>query len=393
MALVRRFTDWLRGHPLVADAVLTAIVVSMAVGLAAFAEVEPGEREIRGLGWSLVVAMNLPIALRRRRPVWALWAAVALTIPFWVLDYPDAPGANLLIVLYSLGAHVDRPRTVRHFWAVSTVLTSVLLAGVISDNENLPWLSVPANILIMATVWILGDNLRTRRAYLVELEEKAALTETQRLAEARRAVTEERTRIARELHDVVAHSMSVMVVQAGAPRRVIDQDPAQAAVALAAIEETGRESLMEMRRVLGVLRGDDDQADLAPAPGLDDFDRLLQNCEEAGLPVDLVVVGQVRRLSAGLELSAYRVVQESLTNSLKHAGPARATIRLDYRADVLEVEVSDDGRGAAVAATAGGQGLIGMRERVESFGGELRAGPRTGGGYEVAATFPIEPPR
>ena len=393
MALVRRFTDWLRGHPLVADAVLTAIVVSMAVGLAAFAEVEPGEREIRGLGWSLVVAMNLPIALRRRRPVWALWAAVALTIPFWVLDYPDAPGANLLIVLYSLGAHVDRPRTVRHFWAVSTVLTSVLLAGVISDNENLPWLSVPANILIMATVWILGDNLRTRRAYLVELEEKAALTETQRLAEARRAVTEERTRIARELHDVVAHSMSVMVVQAGAARRVIDQDPAQAAVALAAIEETGRESLMEMRRVLGVLRGDDDQADLAPAPGLDDFDRLLQNCEEAGLPVDLVVVGQVRRLSAGLELSAYRVVQESLTNSLKHAGPARATIRLDYRADVLEVEVSDDGRGAAVAATAGGQGLIGMRERVESFGGELRAGPRTGGGYEVAATFPIEPPR
>jgi signal transduction histidine kinase len=336
--------------------------------------------------------MNLPIAFRRRSPVAVLWAVVVLTLPFWVLDYPDEPaGPNVLIAIYSLAAHGERPRAIRHFWAAVVVLMTVLVAGVISAQENVPWFAVPADFVVFATAWILGDNLRTRRDYLAELEAKAAMTERQREIEARRAVVEERTRIARELHDVVAHSMSVMVVQAGAARRVLGQDPDQAAEALRAIEETGRESLTEMRRVLGVLRSEDHTAELVPAPSLDDFDRLFRQCEEAGLPVDLVVEGDVRRLAAGVELSAYRVVQESLTNSLKHAGPARATVRLGYRADMLEVQVTDDGRGAAATTGAGsGQGLVGMRERVEAVGGSLDAGPRPGGGYAVAASIPLE---
>ncbi|MCP3991452.1 MAG: sensor histidine kinase, partial [Actinomycetia bacterium] len=275
----------------------------------------------------------------------------------------------------------------RHFWGVYALTTAVVLVGIISDGEDLPLIALPSNIIMLAAAWILGDNLRTRRNYLHELEEKAVRTEAQREAEARQAVSEERTRIARELHDVVAHSVSVMVVQAGAARRVLDQDPAQAADALTAIEATGRESLTEMRRVLGVLRSDDELVELAPIPSLDDFDRLLRQCEEAGLPVELEVEGEARPLAPGLELSAYRVVQESLTNSLKHAGPTQARVKLEYSNDSLVVKVSDDGRGAA-APTGKGQGLIGMRERVEAFDGDLTVGPKPGGGYSVTACFP-----
>jgi signal transduction histidine kinase len=182
--------------------------------------------------------------------------------------------------------------------------------------------------------------------------------------------------------------MSVMVVQAGAARRILERDPSRAVDALEAIETTGRESLTEMRRVLGVLRSADDEAELAPAPGLDDLDRLLRQCDEAGLPVVFEVAGEPRHLPTGLELSAFRVVQESLTNALKHAGPSRAEVRLEYRPDALVLEVTDDGRGAAAVAAGSGQGLVGMRERVDAYGGTLDSGPRPGGGFRVRAVFP-----
>ncbi len=388
MTVPRHPIEWLRRNPVAADALLFVLITSIMIGFGLVADVEPGQRRIGGLGWGLIVAAHAPIVWRRVRPIGALWVSVLLTMPYWVLDYPDQPiGSNLLILLYSLAAHSGRPKSVVHFWGTFAVLMSVLVAGVLSHNDDVPWLAVPANIVVIATVWILGDNLRTRREYLEELEQKAARAEEGQAAEAQRAVNEERTRIARELHDVVAHSMSVMVVQAAAARRVVERNPGDAAAALEAIETTGRESLTEMRRVLGVLRGDDDTTDLAPAPGLDDFGRLLQQCEDAGLPVDLEVTGEPRRLTPGLELSAYRIVQESLTNSLKHAGPARATVRLHYRPDMLELEVTDDGRGAATGSGSG-QGLIGMRERVDAFGGTLAVGPRPGGGFRVSASLP-----
>ena len=209
-------------------------------------------------------------------------------------------------------------------------------------------------------------------------------------AEARQAVAEERTRIARELHDVVAHSMSVVVVQASAAQRVMASDPDRAREALASIEVTGRDSLGEMRRILGALRGDDD-APLAPQPGLEQFAQLVRHCEEAGLPVEVELAGSPRELPAGIELATYRIVQEALTNAVKHAGPAHAVVRLDYGDDRLDIEVTDDGRGAAAdTITSGGQGLVGMRERVELFGGTFAAGPRTGGGYRVKARLPVE---
>lgn len=387
--MLRRPMTWIRTHPHVADWLLMLALCAIAVPVSIVAEVAPGQRALGVGGWTLLMLMNVPVAWRRSAPVAALWASVAVTVPFWFLDYPDdASGASMLILLYSLAAHEGRPRSIHHFWGAGGVMMSVMAAGVVSNEDDLPWLALPLNVVLLGTAWLIGDSLRTRRQYMAELEEKAARTEEQHRVEAQRAVADERTRIARELHDVVAHSMSVIVVQAGAARRVLDRDPGQAAQALATIEDTGRESLAEMRRVLGVLRSDDDLADLAPAPGLDDFDRLLQHCDEAGLAVELVVSGDSRRLAPGLELNAYRVVQESLTNSLKHAGTASAVVHLHYRPDALEIEVTDDGRGAAAATGSGsGQGLVGIRERVEAYGGAMTAGPRPGGGFGVKATF------
>lgn len=393
MEVLRSPVHIVKQRPLVADALLAALFVGIAVGVGIVATPDPSERSMDLLGWGLLIAANAAIAWRRVRPVHVAWVVVGMTLPFWVLDYAadDALGMSLLVAIYSLAAHVRRPRSALHGGAIVGVALLVVVVGVIVPQENLPWYAIPTNGVLFATAWLLGDNLSTRRAYLRELEEKAANNQARQETEARRAVAEERGRIARELHDVVAHSMSVMVVQAGAARRMIDHDTAKASEALASIETTGRESLTEMRRILGVLRNDDDEADLAPAPSLEDFSRLMQQCDEAGLPVDLIVEGEVRKLPASLELSAYRIVQESLTNSLKHAGSAQATVRLHYHADALEVEVADNGRGAAadVVTDGLGQGLMGMRERVEAFGGTLRTGPRPGGGFAVLAYFPV----
>lgn len=389
-SVMRRSTDWLSANPFAADVLLTIVLLALGLSVAFTVDISGTERELDLVGLTVLGAMIVPIAWRRRAPIIVAWVTVLATTTYWVLDFPDEPtGPSVLIALFGLGAHEDRRRALSHFSGALAVLLAVMSAGVLFSGEDLPWVSLPTGIILFVGAWILGDNVRTRRNYLLELEEKAARTEAQRLAEAQRAVQEERARIARELHDVVAHSMSVMVVQAGAARRVLDHHPAQTAEALEAIEVTGRESLTEMRRVLGVLRGEDGVAELTPAPGLDDFDRLLKQCEEAGLPVELAIEGDARRLAPGLELSAYRIVQESLTNSLKHAGPARATVTLDYRHDALVINVADDGRGAMVVSGGSGQGLIGMKERVDAFGGELAAGPQGGGGYRVTATFPI----
>ena len=254
--------------------------------------------------------------------------------------------------------------------------------------------SIASNIVIFATVWLIGDNLQTRRANVAALRERAERAEQTRAAEAQRAVAEERTRIAREMHDVVAHSMSVMLVQTGAARRVLDTDPAQAAAALQAVEATGRDAMQEMRRLLGVLREDQVPASLAPQPSLDGLEALVGQFRDAGLDVTLQVDGCDRSLPAGVELSAYRIVQEALTNALKHAGPGvSVVVRIQVTDDDdLTVEVLDDGRGAsaALANGGGGHGVLGMRERADVCGGELVAGPRAGGGFEVRARLPVD---
>ena len=393
MSFLRHPIEFSRNHPRTADAALAATFLAMSIAMGITSDPEPGQRAIGGLGWVLIVSSNLPLAWRREAPVASLWTAMTFTVPYWILDYPDvAVGPTALVLLYSVAAHVERPRSLRHGLAAAGASMLVLILGVLVPQEDMPWFSIPINALIFTTAWILGDNVQNRRAYLNELVAKADQAEHTRDLESRRAVNLERTRIARELHDVVAHSMSVMVVQAGAARRTIHSDPAVAAESIAAIEETGRASLHEMRQILDVLRSDGDDAALAPSPTLGDVERLATQFTDAGLATSFSVDGAIQNLPAGLELSAYRIVQESLTNSLKHAGPARATVHISFAPGELRVEVCDDGRGAAADSQHNhtGRGLVGMRERVDAFGGSIHVGPQTGGGFRVVAKFPIE---
>lgn len=249
---------------------------------------------------------------------------------------------------------------------------------------------------------MLGDSIRTRRAYYAQLEERAARLEKEREAQSKVAVAAERARIARELHDVVAHNVSVMVVQADGAAYVMDASPEQARQALETISGTGRQALAEMRRLLGVLRTGEpgEENDYVPQPDVEQIDELVEQVRGAGLPVDFKVVGSPRQLPSGVELTAYRIVQEALTNTRKHGGPdVGASVRLTYFDDGLGLLVEDDGRGAQRemyqdgGADGSGHGLIGMRERVGMVGGTLDAGPRPGGGFRISALLPLKPVR
>jgi signal transduction histidine kinase len=242
--------------------------------------------------------------------------------------------------------------------------------------------------LIFAVVWVVGFTLGRKFAEADEAKERAARAEREREARARAAVAEERARIARELHDVVGHSVSVMTVQASGVRRLLRPEQEREREALLIVERTGREALAEMRRMVGVLRRPEEAPALAPQPSLEHVDRLVQQTCEAGLPVELRVEGEATELPAGVDLTAYRLVQEGLTNALKHARATRAEVVVSYGDGEIEVTVSDDGAGLG-NGDGGGHGLVGMRERVSVYGGDLDAGPRPGGGYRLRARLPL----
>jgi signal transduction histidine kinase len=240
--------------------------------------------------------------------------------------------------------------------------------------------------------WAIGDSMRNRRAYYAALEDRAARLERERDAQAQIAAAAERARIARELHDVIAHNVSVMVVQADGASYALDRSPERARQALAAISSTGRQALDEMRHMLGVLRSADERSGVAPIPGVGQLDELLDQTRASGLAVSFTVQGVPGPLPSGVALAAYRTVQESLTNVRKHGGPAaQAQVILRYCDDALMLTITDDGRGAAAVTDGAGHGLIGMRERVAVYGGSLEAGPRPGGGYQVTARLPLLP--
>ena len=242
----------------------------------------------------------------------------------------------------------------------------------------------------MLLPWTVGRILRERGTRESAHRESAERLDAEREQRALTAAVSERTRIARELHDVIAHSVSVMVIQAGGARMVMDSEPERAETSLRAVERAGREALAEMRRLLGVLDSGKDPRALAPQPGLADIEDLVSRTRAAGLDTELRVEGEPAIVSPALDLCAYRIVQEALTNAIKHAGPARATVRLRWARDALELEISDDGRGPiAVNGAAGGHGIAGMRERAGLHGGEIQAGAGAGGGFAVQARLPL----
>jgi signal transduction histidine kinase len=339
----------------------------------------------------LALAQTLPLAFRRVRPVAVLATTLIAGIAF-NLGFADSPTLPLGVVVSLYTVAVSCERTVSKRAALVTGVTLPLPLLVAADFEVD---SALLPLALTAGAWMLGDNLRTRRAYLVELEAKAARLEREREEEARRAVAREQARIARELHDVISHNVSVMVVQAAAGADVFDAEPSRARSVLTSIEATGREALSELRRLLGVIRTDEDEDPaLAPQPGLDRLAQLLDQVRAAGLPVELAVEGQRSPLSPGLDLAAYRMVQEALTNTLKHANASHAKVTLRFCHDELAIDVLDDGRGATVNESSG-RGLAGMRERAALYDGSIRAGPRSEGGFEVTARFPLgqEAPR
>jgi signal transduction histidine kinase len=316
------------------------------------------------------------VAVRRRYPatvgisMLVLWVVLQT---FWPSQVVSAAVAWMCdIYAFAVWA------TLRRFviGLVAYVGSAAVLAP-FSDTKNKGAPFIVISIVAMVLVRrVLGD--RERRAQLAERERDLA---------AREAVVEERARIARELHDAIAHNVSMMVVQAGAERRVLDQKRNSTRDVLETIERIGRDALTEMRRLVGMLRTDSGDP-LAPQPGLDDLPALVTQVREAGLPVELHVEGERRELPVGIELSAYRIVQEALTNALKHAGNARAMVHVRYGMDSLELEIADDGAGAARPVATGGHGLVGMRERVALYGGKLDAGRRPTGGFAVRVLLP-----
>jgi signal transduction histidine kinase len=342
------------------------------------------------LGFGLVLLHTLPLAGRRRFPGTMLALVVASGLAGAALFLPPFfLGPATLVAVYSVAAYGCR-------WVslAGLAVAELGLAAVQRTPLKLEDLALVGFMGILAVAWLLGHFAHNYRAHAARLEERTAELERAREELARRAVVEERLRLARELHDVVAHAMSVIAVQSGVGAHVAASQPGEVGKALAAIEATSRAALTELRRLLGVLRQDDEpQASLTPVPGLADLEGLLAEVAKAGLAVKLQINGTRPPLPAGVDLSAYRIVQEALTNVVKHAGPAHAQITIRYRDQDVTVEVTDDGRGVAAVADDGrrgtGHGLIGMRERVAAFGGDLEVGPRPGGGFRVAARLPL----
>jgi signal transduction histidine kinase len=359
--------------------------------LAALALVEVGVRR-EAENQPLLVVLTLvwtlaPLARRRlpfAAPVAALAAVGAMT--FVAEEYVAAAATSvvgLALVAGVLSAY-NEPRVA----AAGLVLAWGVVGLVMVQDPQERWVGSLVAGLVASACWLAGLGWYRRSTYAAALRERAERAERERETAARVAVAEERARIARELHDVIAHSVSVMVLQTGAVRRLLRDDQARERDALCAVERTGREALVEMRRLLGVLRAPDEQAELAPQPGLPQLPALVARTEAAGLPVALRVEGEPGPLPLGVDLSAYRIVQEALTNTLKHAGPAHAQVAIRYHSDAIEIEITDDGRGPAVT-NGDGHGLVGMRERATLYGGEFSAGAREGGGFVVRARLPI----
>jgi signal transduction histidine kinase len=364
-----------------------AFVAALVVGAQAEAWLQDGDWA-RWQASLVLLGMTLPLFGRRR---WATAVPLIVLGCAVLLGYvqPDATNTIVFFVaswfaLWSAGAN-NPWRTGAGILAFAYGATAVIISRVDTAGPS-DWIWFNS---IGTLVWTTGLVLRRRTEHAARLEERALELERRRDLDAREAVAAERARIARELHDVVAHSVSVMTVQTAGVRRLLKPEQERERAALETVERTGREALAEMRRLLGVLRESDEAAELAPQPGLDGLERLLDQVRASGLPVELSVEGERRPLPAGVDLSAYRIVQEALTNALKHAGRAQAWVQLRYGQNALELEVGNDGA-TALVGDGRGHGLHGMRQRAEVCGGTLDAGPRPGGGFQVRASLPVE---
>jgi signal transduction histidine kinase len=365
-------------------------LLALGVGVALIfitAQIKPGSnaRALDAGGYVLLAATGATLALWRRAPVLGLALVTALLVAYTARDYPGGPVyLTFFIMVYAVAVGTDRRRSL----VISTVALLVLLVphflSIGTEGGYWPYISVGW----AAAAWFWGDGVRTRRAYLAGLEERARYLEETREEEARRRVADERLRIARDLHDVIAHSIASINVQAGSAIHVMDRRPQQARESLLAIKDASGEALAELRSTIGIMRGSEDgDAPRTPMPSLARLDSLVETAARAGLPVEIGVRGESRPLPAAVDVAGYRIVQESLTNVVRHAHAHAAAITVVYQPAVVEIEVVDDGRNGAGGGEPG-HGIAGMRERAQSVGGQVETGPRFSGGFRVWARLP-----
>jgi signal transduction histidine kinase len=393
-----------RGRALVADVLLVVGIAAVQV-LGCWASERiglgrtPDWRPLDPLGYALLVAGPLFLLLRRRWPARVLAATLACGLVYAARTYPEGPSQlGIYPALWTVA--LTWPRRTAWVAASGTAVAAAgaelfLYGSTMFDGEPLY-----AAVTVFAAMWW-GEAVRARRAYVAELRDRAERAERTREEEARRRVDEERMRIARELHDVVSHTIGVISVQAGVASHLLERRPDKAAESLAAIRQASDEALGELHAMLGVLRAGGaagGRAPLTPAPGLAELDALVAQAAGAGVEVTVSLEGEPRRLPSAVDLACYRVVQESLTNVVRHAGASRAEVTVTHHDGRVVVEVTDDGRaGPTDGSGAGsgnrngagsGQGILGMRERARALGGSLEAGPRLGGGFRVQASLP-----
>jgi len=376
----------------VIDGGTALVLLGLMTVLLATKRVQAGEHPTTPVAYFLAVLLTGPLITHRKFPRTSLAICLAALILYAAGRFTAYPGLPVFALTFGITLHSSRRLALVTVVAAAAAMTVALSLQAPSELSTSTWIS---SELLIVVAWLAAENLRNRRARWAELHARAERLEREREAEARRAVTEERLRIARELHDVVAHSMSVIAVQSAVGNHVMDAQPEEARHALAAIEATSRSALTEMRRLLGVLRQDGEPAgSLVPAPGLADLAPLAAQVQKAGLSVWIHVEGERGQVPPGVDLSAYRIVQEALTNVIKHAGSSTASVTVCYGPGSVMLEITDDGPGTPRAATrpatpSTGHGIIGMRERVAVFGGEFAAGPRADGGFRVFARLPI----
>src|SRR3954453_2724989 len=374
------------------DAIVAVVLLVLMIASISSKAPAGGQRDGDALAYALAIPLTLPFAVHRRWPMASLILILAAFAGFAIANYAVYPGVSLFAVVYGVAAHTDRRRS-----AIALVATVVAMVAALATQpdhvvSSSDWTS---SLLAVAVAWLAGENQRSRRARWVALEERAEMLENEREERDRRAVAEERLRIARDLHDIVSHAMSVIAVQAGSGNALLDRDPEGARRSLINVETASRGALVEMRRMLGVLRDDDDApGSRAPAPSLSKLGDLVARVRDAGLGVELHVDTDIPPLPTSVDLAAYRIVQESLTNVMKHGGPV-AVVKISSSATELCVDISDDGRQRNGHVEPGVRestrhGIIGMRERVAIYGGQFEAGPRPGGGFRVVARLPLD---
>ena len=382
------FTRWPRSSD-VALAVLAFVLE--VVGIIGQAVGESTEVSLSMLGdvptatYLLLAASSVALLWRRTRPLIVVAIPLLASVVWDVIGLAGGPSLAILISLYGVGSLIEDDRT-----SVLAVVAALIV--VVADDllEGESATTVGLSLMLAFLAWYVGRRVKGRREWTTLLQERTEYLERERVAQAQRAVADERTRIARELHDLVAHRVSMITVQAGAAQTVAPSDPERAIRAMEAVEEAGREALTELRQILGVLRADSEEEGLAPMHGLADIPDLVTEMRSAGMDVSLVDDGVPEALSARVDLASYRIVQEALTNVLKHAGPdAEAEVRLAARDGILTIEVTDRGSNPSTLPGSG-HGLVGMRERTVMLGGGFEAGPRPGGGFRVAARLPLE---